>query len=99
VEDAKVLSIIEKKLKRQFLFDKRFQSVILARKTRIREDLRLDFLDCYTLGCWLELEDKISIIEEIDNFSTIGEYIDYIKPQLEKREQEKRTREIDNYQI
>ena len=94
MEDAEVLGIIEKKLKRNLLFDERFKSLILTRETRIREDLHLDFLDCYMLSCWLELEDKVKIREELDNFRVIGEYVDYIKPQLEKR-----RIKTSNYQI
>jgi hypothetical protein len=84
MEDEEVFYILERILKNTFLFDKKFESLTLARGTRVREDLRLNFLDSWQVGYWFELKSGVSIIEEIDNMTTIGEYVDCIKSKLEE---------------
>jgi hypothetical protein len=99
MEDQEVLILLEKILKDSLTFGERFKSVKLTCKTRVREDLKLDFLDYYGIGYWLEEREKISIMEEIDDFVTIGDYVNCIKPKIEKRQKEKSDGETDEYYI
>jgi hypothetical protein len=99
MEDQEILNLLEKILKNKAYFEKRFESTKLSRETRIREDLKLDFLDYYTIGYCLEEKEDLSIMGCIDDFVTLGDYVDCIKPQLEKRQEEKTEKGRDEYYI
>jgi hypothetical protein len=99
MEDQEILTMLEEILKKHLCFNERFQSIKLTCKTRVREDLKLDFLDYYGIGYWLEEKEGFSIMEEIDDFVTMGEYVNCIKPQIEKRQKEKSDKETDEYYI
>jgi hypothetical protein len=85
MEEKEVFNILEQILKNPILFDEKFKFLNLTGETRIREDLKLDFLDCWQIGYWLEFKKGVSIIEEIDNLVTIGEYVNCIKSKLEEK--------------
>jgi hypothetical protein len=99
MEDQDILNLLEKILKNNANFEKRFESIKLTKNTRIREDLKLDFLDYYIIGYTLEEKEGLSIMKEIDDFLTIGEYVECIKPQIEKRQKEKTEQGKSEYYI